>query len=116
ALKTQGRAATVEVGTAAGTAQPAPEASPAPQPLPAPGAPEATLRIRGTIPDGFWNRLGTRLLPKLRMGQQLTLGIEFSVTVPRPHASTLAEELRQALSDLGLGTAVQIEESGSDNI
>ncbi|MDZ7338688.1 MAG: DUF499 domain-containing protein [candidate division KSB1 bacterium] len=116
ALKTQGRAATVEVGTAAGTAQPAPEASPAPQPLPAPGAPEATLRIRGTIPFEVWNRLGTRLLPKLRMGQQLTLGIEFSVTVPRPHASALAEELRQALSDLGLGTAVQIEESGSDNI
>jgi hypothetical protein len=28
-----------------------------------------------------WNRLGTRILPKLRSGSELTMGLEFAVTV-----------------------------------
>jgi hypothetical protein len=49
------------------------------------------------------------LIPKLRSGSDLKLGIEFSVTVDARNASNLESELRQALDDLGVGGQIQIE-------
>ena len=62
---------------------PAPEPvapPPTPQPVP-PEAGHATLRLTGAIPPEVWNRLGTKVLPKLRLGDALTIGIDFSVQV-----------------------------------
>lgn len=39
------------------------------------------LHLSGTIPPEVWNRLGTKLLPKLRSGMDLKVGIDFSVTL-----------------------------------
>jgi hypothetical protein len=94
-----------------------------PPPAPAPvepvggetaGAPTASphtrvLRLVGSVPPELWNRLGTKLLPKLRGGSELRVGIEFSVIVKGDGAANLASEVRQILQDLGLSDSVRIE-------
>ena len=98
---------------------PAPKPDPEPQPDPQPGPPprrpagaaDTTLRLAGTVPPEVWNRLGTRLLPKLRSGKDLSVGIELSVTVDAQSAPNLETEMRQALQDLGLSGRVRIEDS-----
>ena len=72
---------------------------------------KATLRLKGTVPPEVWNRLGTRILPKLRHGEDLSVGVEFSVSVDAAMAEVLRLELRQALSDLGLEERVSMDAS-----
>ena len=68
-----------------------------------------TLRLVGTVPPEAWNRFGTRVLPKLRSGDDLRVEVDLSLTV-RPHlASSLASELRQILDDLGLADRLHVE-------
>jgi uncharacterized protein DUF499 len=86
-----------------------PQPGPAPGPEPEPGVQTRTLRLMGTVPPEVWNRLGTKILPKLRSGSDLKIGLDFSVTVKADGASSLASELRQVLQDLGLAEQVQIE-------
>jgi hypothetical protein len=95
--------------------QPEPETVPLPMGGPEPG-PEATpglqtrsLRVVGTVPPEVWNRLGTKILQKLRSGVDLKLGLDFSVTVTGDRAASLASELRQLLQELGLGDAMRVE-------
>jgi hypothetical protein len=57
----------------------------------------------------MWNRLGTRILPKLRSGADLKVGVEFSVTVNSAVAESLASELRQIVQELGLVGTVRFE-------
>lgn len=68
-----------------------------------------TLHITGTIPPEVWNRLGTKLLPKLRSGSELQVNVNFRVTVNAQTVSAFEAELRQALQDLGLTDRVKIE-------
>ncbi|HEX7410254.1 MAG TPA: hypothetical protein VF515_21750 [Candidatus Binatia bacterium] len=86
----------------------APEPSLAPGPAPAPGVTTKTLRLVGTVPPEIWNRLGTKLLPKLRAGTDLKVSVEFSVTVDASVAASLESDLRQALEDLGVAGQVRI--------
>src|SRR5574341_1255901 len=79
-----------------------PVQGPEPGPEPAPGAETRTLRLVGTVPPEVWNRLGTKILPKLRSGAELKIGLEFSVTVKADIPGGLATELRQILQELGL--------------
>ncbi len=72
---------------------------------------KATLRLRGTVPPEVWNRLGTRILPKLRSGDDLSVGVEFSVSVDAGLAQGFQLELRQALTDLGLQGQVSVDTS-----
>jgi hypothetical protein len=95
--------------------EPGPVTAPVPEPGPAPGAgrePAAstrTLRLAGTVPPEVWNRLGTKILPKLRTGSELKIGLEFSVTVSADSADGLATEIRQILQELGLAESVKVE-------
>lgn len=57
----------------------------------------------------MWNRLGTRLLPKLRTGDHLRIGVEISLCVKGTATEALVAELRQSLADLGLSDRVEIE-------
>lgn len=101
------------------TPSPEPEPGPVSQPIPEPGptagpAPEPatstrTLRVAGAVPPEVWNRLGTKILPKLRSGSELRIGLEFSVTLSADAAPALANELRQILQELGLAEAVRVE-------
>lgn len=87
---------------------PTPEPEPQPGPAPAPGAKTRTYRIAGKVTPEVWNRLGTKILPKLRAGTDLQVGIEFSVTVENDVAKTFESDIRQILEDLDLAAAVRI--------
>ena len=107
---TPGGAAQPQPGAAPGPG-PEPEPEPGPDPEPTAGAKKTTLRLAGTVPPEVWNRLGTKILPKLRSGDDLSVGIEFSVSVSSQFAQNMEAELRQILSDLGLGDRVRVEKS-----
>lgn len=79
------------------------------QPGSEPGGGTRTLRLVGTVPPEIWNRLGTKILPKLRSGSELKIGLEFTVTVKAENMAGLAAELRQILQELGLAEAVRVE-------
>jgi len=68
-----------------------------------------TLNLRGSIPPEIWNRLGTKLIPKLRSGGELTAQVSFSVTVEGGAASSFEAELRQILEDLGWADKIRLE-------
>jgi hypothetical protein len=68
-----------------------------------------TLRLVGSITAEVWNRFGTRIIPKLRTGSDLKLGVDLSVTVESATSKQLEGELRQALEDVGLSDTVRIE-------
>ncbi|MBW2149899.1 MAG: hypothetical protein JRI22_23160 [Deltaproteobacteria bacterium] len=76
---------------------------------PVPGAGTRTFRISGDVPPEIWNRLGTKILPKLRSGSDLKIGIEFSVIVEGQAAQSFETDLKQVLKDLGLSGRVRIE-------
>jgi Protein of unknown function (DUF499) len=103
--------------TPAPTSEPeaGPTTAPTPEPSPMPGsgleptAPMRTLRLSGNVPPEVWNRLGTKILPKLRSGSDLKIGVEFAVTISAESANALASELRQILQELGLAEAVNVE-------
>ena len=68
-----------------------------------------TFRLTGTIPSELWNRLGTKLIPKLRAGADLRVGVTFTVTFDAEAAKGVEAEIRQVLQDLGLEGSVRIE-------
>ncbi len=70
-----------------------------------------TLHLRGAIPPEMWNRLGTKLIPKLRSGSELKAEVSFSVSVDGKTTASFESELRQILEDLGLADKIRIEKS-----
>jgi hypothetical protein len=91
--------------------QPEPTPGPGPEPTlePVPGPTTRTFRISGDVPPEIWNRLGTKILPKLRSGSELKIGIEFSVTLESVLARSFEADLKQIIDDLGLAGRVRIE-------
>lgn len=71
----------------------------------------ARLSVRGEIPPEAWNRVGTRLLPKLRTGpvRDLRAHVALEATTDGLGAEAMARELRQALEDLNLADGVRVE-------
>jgi hypothetical protein len=92
--------------------EPGPITGPAPEPIPAPH--EHTLRLVGTIPPEVWNRLGTKILPKLRSGADLQVSVELSVILNPELAQSMAAELHQILQDLGLEGRLRVEQGAVD--
>jgi len=82
-----------------------------PEPAPGPKAPPAaktvTYQISGNIPPEIWNRFGTKLIPKLRTGSDLQIGVTFIVSIDQPLAATFESDLQQLLQDLGLENEVK---------
>jgi hypothetical protein len=91
---------------------PPPGQSPKPQPsvVPTPGPQQVTVRLGGPIAPELWNRIGTKLFPKLRQGKELTATAEFVVRMDSEQAKHLIPELQQILQDLGLNGDWKIEE------
>lgn len=88
---------------------PGPEPGPQPEPEPEPGESKRTYHLSGEIPPELWNRLGTKILPKLRSGSDLKIGIDFSVTVDNNFSTAFESDVHQILNDLGLSDKVRIE-------
>jgi hypothetical protein len=80
-----------------------------PEPKPPPSPAGKTFRIYGNVSPEIWNRLGTKILPKLRSGSDLKIGIEFSVTLVQEMSKGFESDLKQILEDLGLSGKVRIE-------
>jgi hypothetical protein len=101
------------------TGEPQPTLSPAPvatEPVDegstlttAPPPTATTLRVVGEVPTELWNRLGTKLLPKLRSGDHLKVQINCEVQIKAELVASMEADLRQALEDLGLTGRVRIE-------
>jgi len=85
---------------------PIPEPDPGPEPTPA----RRTLRVHGEVPPELWNRMGTKLLPKLRSGEDLKVGIDLSVTVDGAVVESLRADLQRILEDLRIADKVEIGE------
>ena len=79
-----------------------------PEPVPPPAGQKATLSLTGSVPRESWNRVGTRLLPKLQGSEDISVKVELSASVDAEQAQNMAAELRQALEDLGLNWQVNI--------
>jgi hypothetical protein len=69
---------------------------------------QQVVRLVGAIPPELWNRLGTKVLPKLRVGSDLRVAVEFSVTVESTLAEALQRDLEQILADLDLTGKIEI--------
>jgi hypothetical protein len=70
---------------------------------------EVILRVKGTVPPELWNRLGTKVLPKLRSGKDLGIGIDFRVGFSPEMAKSVKAEIRQILQDLGVASSMEVE-------
>jgi hypothetical protein len=67
-----------------------------------------TIKLTGNVPAELWNRLGTKMVPKLRSGRDLKINIHISVTLEAANANGLQNDLKQILADLGLQDAVEL--------
>ncbi len=69
-----------------------------------------TIRLSGQVPPELWNRLGTKIIPKLKSGGgEFTVRVEFSLTVSGKSAEGVERELRQILEDLGLSGQLKLQ-------
>jgi len=84
---------------------------PVDEPKTGPTSQTVTLNLKGTIPPEMWNRLGTKLIPKLRSGNELTAQVSFSVSLDGKAVASFESDLRQILEDLGIQNRIMIEKS-----
>jgi hypothetical protein len=75
-----------------------------------PAAPGIVIRLSGDLPSELWNRLGTKLLPKLKGAGEVRIGVDFEVRASAAAAKNLVADLRQMLEELGLQDRIAIEE------
>lgn len=68
-----------------------------------------TIVLGGTIPPELWNKVGIRLIPKLRSKAQPTLGVNFCLDIESGLAANLSQEIQQVLADLELTGKIKIE-------
>ena len=82
---------------------PEPEPEPKPDPEPTPVAEKTILRLAGTVPPELWNRLGTKVLPKLRSGDDLRVGVrvlrECQLAVCTEHGDRAAADSGRARAE-----------------
>ena len=69
-----------------------------------------------TVPPEVWNRLGTKVIPRLKSGADLTVGIEFSVSLNADLVVSTAAELRRIMRDLVLEGQLKIEHTRSSSL
>ena len=82
--------------------------------VPPSDAASVLLRLSGSIPPELWNRLGTKLIPKLRAGEELTVGVDLTVEVAQSSAESLQADVQQILNDLNLAGQMIIHRPRSD--
>ena len=93
---------------AAATPTPPAAAGNPPDLAPAAAGQKARLSITGAIPRESWNRVGTRLLPKLHGGAEVNAQVHLTVLVSAEQAPDLERELRQVMADLELDLKLDI--------
>jgi hypothetical protein len=82
------------------------------EPAPAPTSSRPTrITISGDVPPEQWNRLGTRLLPRLRVAGEVFASITLHCEHDPTTSSGLVEDLQRTLHDLGLADRLKITEA-----
>jgi hypothetical protein len=66
------------------------------------------IRLSGEVPPEQWNRLGTKLIPKLRATNGLRVEILLSGSASAGSARALATELTQIVEELGLQAKLHV--------
>jgi len=84
------------------TPEPEPETPTPVEPVTEPEPRTRTLHLTGNIPPEVWNRLGTKVIPKLRTGTDVSIEVKFSTTVDLSLSKNLEADLKQLLQDLGM--------------
>jgi len=74
-----------------------------------PTAQTNTLHLKGTVPPEIWNRLGTKVIPKLKSAGNLEVKVDFSVTLDTTQATGLQTDLNHILEELGLSGRLEID-------
>jgi hypothetical protein len=97
-----------------------PAHDPSPSPSPPDGSPSiraalgttksgpARITIHGDVPPEQWNRLGTKLLPRLRAAGRVAASITLCCEIETAATTELTAELERTLQDLGLADRLQI--------
>jgi hypothetical protein len=105
------------------TPEVAPPSRPEPGPPESPVSPEepsrpaesptsnrpALISVTGNIPAEQWNRLGTRLIPKMRAAGTLTAAIRLETEVDPARIAALLTELQQIIDEIGLSATVRVQ-------
>lgn len=65
--------------------------------------------VSGTVLPELWNRLGTKVLTKLRSGEELRVDIDMTVTVDAAFAGALEADIRQALDELDVADRIRVD-------
>jgi hypothetical protein len=73
------------------------------------GVQTRTLRLVGTVSPEMWNRLGTKIIPKLKSASDLKIDVGFSVTLNAESARSMESDLRQIIEDLNLRDKIRFE-------
>jgi hypothetical protein len=69
----------------------------------------AFISVAGKIPPEQWNRLGTRLIPKMRAAGSVSATIRLEGEVDPARAAALSSELQQVIDEIGLSASIRIE-------
>ncbi len=68
------------------------------------------LSISGTVLPEVWNRLGTRLIPRLRPLKALRIDVKFVCEVEAEGHATATSDIRTTVEELGLSETLRITE------
>ena len=60
------------------------------------------LRVYGKVPPELWNKLGLKLIPKLRSSNAVTLQVRLEFQVSSQDRQRMLSEMRRSLNELGL--------------
>jgi hypothetical protein len=93
---------------------PLPDIPGSPTPLPTPPAGMRTVVVRAELPAEAWNRMGTKVLTKLRSGAtDLRIKVEFTANVPT-NADALKADVEQAMQELNIPGLVTLSDTKAD--
>ncbi len=76
----------------------------------APTEGKRTVVVSGTVPAELWNRIGSRLIPKIRSVADHRLTIECVAEMDATQAAQFVRELEQAIADLNLTGKLTVKE------
>jgi hypothetical protein len=69
---------------------------------------EKNIQISGNIPPDTWNRIGTKIVPKIRLGNNLQINITISFSVDKNIAQGIVSDLNQIIDDLELSDDLKV--------
>jgi hypothetical protein len=69
------------------------------------------ITIRGDVPPEQWNRLGTKLIPRLRAAGYVAASIILSCEIDTTATTELTAEIERTLQELGLADRLRIDQA-----